>query len=345
MAFFKHIGLVATLLFCMNVLAGEEPPEIKPDRPDTYVVVKGDTLWDISSKYLKNPWQWPRLWRANPQIENPHLIYPGDVLKFVMIDGQPAVMVTYRDLKLYPRTRVEELEEAIKTIPADAIAQFLSSPRVVNEDEIDNSPYVLDFPGEHLIIGTGDRVYVRSILEPKTLNYTIYRKGEPYIDPETKDVLGYEAIFVASTRLEKEGDPATLAITKSGREIRIGDRLMENPKGEFALSYIPEPPAQKINGYIINVMDGVSQIGKYNVVVLNKGADDALKVGHVFDIYQRGRLIVDKVKEGGDSAAIRLPDEKAGALMVFRVFDRISYAIVMEATRAIHVHDKIQTPE
>ncbi|NOQ35455.1 MAG: LysM peptidoglycan-binding domain-containing protein, partial [Methylococcaceae bacterium] len=232
MAFLKKLGLVATLLFCINVWAGEEPPEIKSDRPDSYTVVRGDTLWDISAKYLKSPWQWPRLWRGNPQVENPHLIYPGDVLTFSMVDGQPVVTLRRgRDVKLYPRKRVEDLEEAIKTIPTDAIAQFLNAPKVVSETEIDESPYVLEFPDEHLMVGAGDRLYVRSIRDPKSLNYTIYRKGQTYRHAQTNKLLGYEAMYVADARLDKEGEVATLTIVKSGREVLIGDRLMENAKG------------------------------------------------------------------------------------------------------------------
>lgn len=340
MAFLKTLGLLFPLLLSSSVWA--DTIKIKADHPDQYIVVKGDTLWDIAGNFLENPWQWPQLWQHNPQIKDPHLIYPADILYFSMVNGQPRLSLT-RNVQLSPKVRTTYLDKSIQLIPTDAIAQFLTSPKVVNSTELGNSPYVIDFAGEHLIAGAGDRVYVRSINHPKTLSYTIYRAGETYRDPDTKEILGYEAKFIADTTIDHAGDPATLTITKADSEIRRGDRLMINSNSELSLNFFPTIPKTMIEASIISVLDGVSQIGQFNIVVLNKGLSDGLKVGHTLDIYHNGKTVKDPFSTQKD-ATIKLPNELSGILMVFRSFERVSYALVMEAYQAIHLLDKVQTP-
>lgn len=345
MTFRKTLGFVAAIILSFQTWADEI--KIKPDRPEQYTVVRGDTLWDISGKYLQQPWLWPQLWRGNPHIKNPHLIYPNDVLYFSMVDGRPYLSLrrygSGRNEKLYPSIRTEELDDAIKMIPTDAIAQFLSSPKVVEKGDLDKAPYVVDFPDEHVVVGAGDRAYVRKILQPKTVAYTFFRQGDAYISPETKEILGYEAIYLGEATLKRAGDPATFLVTKSNGEIRVGDRLMPSSKDEFTLNFFPMAPSQKIQASIISVLNGVAQIGKHNIVVIDKGIEDGVKVGHVLDIYQRGRLIKDPVNTK-DRTLLKLPDEKAGTLMVFRPFKRVSYALVMNASGAIHLLDKVKNP-
>ncbi len=343
MAFRTIIWILISLSLSANALA--QNIKIKANHPDQYTVVKGDTLWDISGKFLEDPWQWPNLWDSNPQIKNPHLIYPGNTLYFSIVDGKPRISFSRNldDTTLKPRMRESSFVKPIKLIPTDAISQFLTSPKVVDKDTLNKSPYVIDFAGEHLIVGAGDRVYVRSITEPDGLKYTIYRSGETYVSPVTKEILGYEAKFIADTTLEKAGDPATLAILKSSREVRRGDRIMVSTANEVPLNFFPRPPKKPIHGNIISVLDGVSQIGQYNVVVLDKGLVDGIKNGHTLNIFQKGRIVRDPFSEI-KNATVKLPDEMAGTLMVFRAFDRVSYALVLEATQPIHVLDKIQTP-
>mgnify|MGYP000043436762 CR=1 FL=1 len=340
MAFRKILGFLIPLLFSANIWA--DIIKINPNHPDQYVVVKGDTLWDISGKFLEKPWQWPELWDTNPQIKNPHLIYPGDTIYFSMVNGRPRLSFS-KDGGIKPRIRESDLDKAITIIPTDAISQFLTSPKVVNENELEKSPYVIEIAGEHLIAGAGDRIYVRAIESPKSLGYTIYRKGEVYISPESKEILGYEAKYIADTTIERSGDPATLVITKSDSDIRRGDRLMVSNENELALNFFPRPPQQQIHGSIISVLDGVSQIGQYNIIVLDKGTRDGLEAGHIMDIYHKGRIVSDPYSDKKDDA-VKLPDEIAGLLMVFRTFERVSYALVLEATQAIHVLDKVNTP-
>ncbi|NOT10670.1 MAG: LysM peptidoglycan-binding domain-containing protein [Methylococcaceae bacterium] len=373
MTFRSFPGFIIALIFSTTICA--EELQINPSHPNQYTVVKGDTLWDISAKFLNHPWQWPELWKNNAQIGNPNLIYPGDTIYFSIVNGKaqlsltrneqlysslskangPCVLkeddlkhgrtefLTSEDGKLLPCIREIPIKEAISLIPSSAIAKYLSSPKVVSENELNNSPYVIGFAGEHLLAGMGDRVYVRAIDSSDSFSYTTYRKGDTYTNPETGEILGYEAKYVADMKLEQAGDPATLLITKASGEIRMGDRIMLSPEEDINLNYFPKPPEQKILGSIISVLGGVSQIGQYNVVVIDKGVQDGIQIGHELDIYKRGKLTRDPYTTQKD-AAVKLPDEQAGTLMVFRPFERISYALVMKAHHAIHILDKVQTP-
>ncbi|MDD5319536.1 MAG: LysM domain-containing protein [Methylococcales bacterium] len=371
MAFRTLLGFMVSFFISLNSWAGEI--QINPARPDQYTVVKGDTLWDISGKFLNHPSQWPELWSKNYQIKNPNLIYPGDTVYFSIVDGKPQLSLSRKDQqtqppsgspcvlgeedvkygrtdfavsengKLLPCMRVTDLKQAIKLIPTDVIAPFLTSPRVVAENELNNAPYVVDFAGEHIVAGAGDKLYVRPITEPDSLSYTIYRSGDTYISPETGEILGYEAKYIADTTLQQAGDPATLFITKSDSEIRKGDRIMPDTDEELVLNYFPRPPKESIKGSIISVLGGVSQIGVYNVVVIDKGTKDGLLAGHELTIYQRGNSVSDPYSPIKNDI-VKLPDEIAGTLMVFRPFERVSYALVMKATQALHILDKVQTP-
>ena len=345
MAFRALIGLIVPLIISMACWADDI--KLNPSHPQQYTVVKGDTLWSISAKFLKNPWQWRQIWKANTQIQNPDLIFPGDVVTFSVVDGKPQLAVSGQaDANgniLYPHSRNSELTEAITVIPVDAIAPFLAMPRVVSEHELNNAPYVIGFAGEHLIAGSGDKVYVRAITHPKNLGFTVFRKGNIFAHPETGEILGYEAEYIADTMLQKTGDPATLLITKSDGEIREGDRLMPLEQGQVALNYFPRPPEKQISGSIISVLSGVTQIGTHNIVTIDKGTADGIESGHVLEIFQRGRTTRDRY-EKRSTTLVKLPDEKAGTLMVFRTFERISYALVMEATGAIHILDYVETP-
>ncbi len=369
--------IVALIVTTTSWLAVAGDLSINPNHPQQYTVMRGDTLWDISGKFLNHPTQWPELWSYNAQIKNPHLIYPGDTVYFSVVDGKPRLSFAkpsepYQDTgamptsdtctiseedihngrtsfamaqgdRLSPCIRETTMKEAIRLIPTENIAKFLNSPRVVNANDLKSAPYVLDFAGEHLMAGPGDKLYVRTITQPDRFNYTLYRPGITFKNPETGEILGYEAKFIADTTLEQEGDPATVVIDKAVNEIVIGDRLMPKAEEQFNLNYFPRPPEESIKGSIIYVLDGVNQIGKYNVVVVDKGTRDGLLPGHELDIFKRGRIARDSYSAVKNDL-VKLPDEIAGTLMVFRPFERVSYALVMKANQAIHVLDKVQTP-
>lgn len=339
----KILGLLLSLFICGLAIA--DTVKLNPDHPDKYTVVTGDTLWDISGRFLQNPWQWPEIWHVNPQIANPHLIYPGDVISLVYIDGQPRLVVTRgtKTVKLTPQGRIIPLDQAISTIPMDAIKQFLKEPVIVGKGELDKAPYVVEFKGEHITASTNDSIYVRGIKDSNTRKYAVVRAGNTYKDPITKAVLGYEARFVGNAKLYRTGDPSTLKMLRTTREVLIGDRLIPSSEDVFDANFLPRAPASEVSGFILAVLDGVNQIGSNQVVVISKGERDGLKPGHVLDIYQAGKTIKDSVsKDPRDK--ITLPDEKAGMLMVFRTFDKLSYALVMKASRNINVYDSVRNP-
>ncbi|MEY3807998.1 MAG: hypothetical protein RI893_974 [Pseudomonadota bacterium] len=361
-------GLLFSLF--LSLTARADDIQINPSHPEQYTVTAGDTLWDISGKFLTHAWQWPELWRSNTQVKNPHLIYPGDTIYFSIIDGKPQLNLIRSELaqvhapcvlheedykkgrkdfavsadgKVLPCIRETDLKQAIRLIPTETLANYLTSPKVVGKDELNNSAYVVGFAGEHILVGTGDRVYVRSITEVKNLAYTIYRPGNVYTSAESGEILGYEAQYIADAVLQQPGDPATLEISKVSREVRTGDRIMPSAEQDIALNYFPRPPEFSIKGSIISVLGGVSQIGRYNVVVIDKGIAEGLLVGHELNIYTHGKTVKDAYSLVKNEL-VNLPDEVAGTLMVFRPFDHVSYALVMKATQALHVLDKVKTP-
>jgi hypothetical protein len=322
------------------------PPVLNPRHPDTYVVQRGDTLWDIASMFLRDPWYWPEIWQINPQVANPHLIYPGDILSLAYLDdGRPAIQVERGSgtvERLSPRVRSEPLEQPIPTIPFETLRAFLSRPAVLDGDELESLPYVFA-NAEGLLSSAGRDVYVRGTPEPVGVVFNIVHVGAPLVDPDDGDVIGYEGQYVGQGRLRRSGDPATLRITDSTPEPQIGDSLIDE-ESITPVNFLPRAPDTEIEGRIISVVDGVSLIGQYQVVVINRGARDGLEPGHVMEVFQTGAEVTDRTNRRVFGEKVRLPDEPAGTMMVFRIFDRMSYALVMEATRAISVLDTVRNP-
>lgn len=383
------------LLVCFGPACGDEVA-INPDNPGAYTVVKGDTLWDISGRFLTYPWQWPDIWQANPQIENPHLIYPGDQVYLTYKDGRPVLNLARggiyggRRVKLSPSVREYRHDEPIAPIPLDAIRPFLSRPQVMELADIERSGYVVSSQDLHLANGSGNRIYIRNLVDPTTDKYSVFRVGTEYRDGTTYELLGHEALYIGDVIIERGGDPAIARITRSNREILSGDRLMPQQTDEYP-DFVPRAPDGGIEGSIISVIDGVSQIGQYDVVVLDRGAGDGLQPGHVLAIYQAGvevrdelasaieeqarydaiqraprestglKHIADSVHanftaakrsldeflnepKGGHPQLVTLPEERAGELMVFRSFENVSYALIMNTQRPVHLLDKVRNP-
>lgn len=315
---------------------------LNPNHPQKHVVVRGDTLWDISGMFLKNPWHWPDIWHVNPQIKNPHLIYPGDILTLVYRDGKPVLELTRgpTSYKMSPEVRAMVLEKAISTIPLDAIRPFLSRPNVVGAEVLESAPYVVASAEERLISGAGDIVYVRQADESEGQHYSIFRGGEMYSDPETNEVLGYEAIYIADSWLSVIAEVSTAELRETTREVLIGDRLLPVVDENYEANFYPHLPDEAFEGRIISVFDGVSQVGQYQVVVLNRGQREGLEVGHTISVYQAGDVVRDIVSVDPKDV-VTLPDEYAGVALVFKTFEKVSYGIVMIANRAIHVGDRV----
>jgi LysM domain len=347
--------LLAATLIAMAAWAqsaGNLEQYLRADHPDSYVVVKGDTLWDIAGKFLAKPWFWPELWRANPQIENPHLIYPGDMIRLVYIDGQPALVLergeagrTYQaspssDEKLSPKIRATPLENPIPAINLDAVQGFLVQNRVVTPSTLDAAPYVIQGESERLVVGGGDRLYVRGKLEDSQ-SYSFVRKGPLYRDPDTDEVLGQEATYIGLGRVvAQEAEITTFFVSNSREEVQIGDRVLPTEERAVDSTFFPSAPGVEVDGQVIAVTSGVTQVGQFDVVVLDRGERNGLVTGNVLAIYKRGALANDRVA----NQTIRLPSERAGLLMVFRVFDKLSYALVLGTERPLAVLDEIKNP-
>jgi len=338
----KLLGMIFGLLLSGQILATDVV--LNPEHPDRYVVVKGDTLWDISAMFLRDPWLWPEIWYVNTQVENPHLIYPGDILTLVYVNGRPQLRLTRGEVKLSPQIRYESLDNAIPTIPLDSIRQFLTQTIVVDENELNTAPYVLQSADEHVISGAGDRVYVRGIKDREHALFDVFEQGEAYIDPDTDELLGYAALYMGSGPIQSFGDPATLLLTNTTQEVRAGDRLRPAENHDPTLQFQPHPTPPGTEGHIISVIGGVSQIGQFNVVALDLGAREGMEVGHVMRIFQAGEIVRDPFSGKRLNNEVKLPDEEAGVLMVFRTFEKVSFALVMEATSPIHIYDIVRTP-
>ncbi len=323
---------------------------LNPGHPDSYVVQKGDTLWDISSMFLRDPWYWPEIWYVNPQVENPHLIYPGDVLTLVYVDGQPQLRSSRGTVagatgtdRLSPRIREEALDQAVTTIPYEVIAPFLDKGMVLSRKEIADLPHVVALRDDHLVAATGNDAYVRGDLAGPDATYSVVRVGSKLVDPDDGDLLGYEGIYIAEGQVRREGDPATVRLSDSQRETMKGDRLVARTD-PLPLQFQPRAPDRPVEGRIVHVVDGVTQIGQYQVIVLNRGERDGLEPGHVLSVWQAGRKVRDDVDSGLFGRKVQLPDEMAGTLMVFKTYERLSYALVMQAEGPIHTLDKVRNP-
>ena len=332
------------------------------DAPSTYTVQKGDTLWGISSKFLSQPWYWPEVWYLNPEVQNPHRIYPGDTLRLVYdaATGKPQIMRVERGdaVRLQPQIRSTPLSSAIQPIPYEIVAAFMSKPSVVSEEEAKGLPYIVAFNDRRVIGGTGDVAYARGLdgVAPGS-RFNVVRVGEKLKDPDDGHFLGYLGLYTGAARLDRAAGPgksdlAKLVLTASARETLSGDRLVRD-RLEVPMDFVPHPPAQAISGRVIAVVGGTSVIGQYQVIVVNRGKSQGLDAGSVVSIWQAG----DKVKDRGPGGAantnqfnepfkptVQLPSERAGEAMIFKTYDRMSYALVMDAVGQMHVGDAIRNP-
>ena len=324
-----------------NLVRVDEPVPLSDNSPNEYVVQVGDTLWDIAATFLNDPWFWPEIWYVNPEIENPHLIYPGDVLGLVYIDGQPRITtVRAGTFRMSPQARITPLTEAVTSIPYDSISAFLTTGTILEKDQADAMPYLLRTRGDHLLAAAGNEVYVRgAAAEPAGSRFSVVHVGDPLYDPDDNKLVGYQGIWVGEGTLRRSGDPATLWLTETAQEAKEGDRLLPETV-DIPLNFFPKAPSTRIDGRIMSVVGGVTQIGQYQVVVVNRGTTDGLGIGDVLTVFRAGEEVEDRVRGG----RVQLPDEEAGTVMMFKVYDEISYGLVMEATQAIHVLDAVRNP-
>ena len=345
------IAMLAAALAATPLLAQQRAQTgLQDNAPDRYVVVPGDTLWSIAARFLKDPWRWPEMWKLNQdQIKNPHLIYPGDVIVLDRSGPQPELKMGETE-KLLPRIRVEDTsKQAVPSIPPRVIEPFLSRPLVIEPGGLDNAPRIIAAQADRVYLGSGDVAYVSGIKDAKLDSlWQIYRPGKPLVDPESQQTLGYEAVFLGDGKVTRVGDPASIQILAAQQEIGKGDRLVAT--GPITLkNYAPHAPGTLIQGRIIATRGGLRETGPQNVVTLNKGKNDGLEPGHVLALLRLGRTALEKTSSSkwfrADKVeATKLPDERYGLVFVFRTFDRVSYALVMSASRPVLIDDVVTTP-
>ena len=394
--------IIVSLALLLATPALADTLKLQDNAPDTYVVVKGDTLWEISGRFLKNPWLWPQIWNLNrEEIKNPHWIYPGDMIVLDRSGKEPRLSLVkggqngMNTVKLSPGVRATEItSEAIPAIPSRVIHPFLSQPRVVPLGALDNAPYILGSNAERVVLGAGDDAFATGG-QAGISNWSVLRPGKTLKDPETGEVLGYEVEYLGDAHTLVEGAPQKIRITKSVLEILPRDKLVE-ASDTSAFEYIPHAPESQVNGRIISAYGGLSDSGRNQTVVINRGSRDGLEPGHVLAVFREGQAVTltrdekDRmiwvneksagIPSGGawlysdvrclkenskvtydqsadvrntfrstclgnrNENAVSLPDARSGLVMVYRVFDRVSYALIMDSDGPVYLLDRVRNP-
>jgi len=369
---FAMAACVASAGLALGVTApsaavAEAPPSgrsmsvpIAPDAPERYVVKKGDTLWDIARVFLKDPWYWPEIWYVNPSIANPHLIYPGDELYLTYVNGQPRVTVGRAgEVRLSPQVRTEPLANAIRAIPYDLLMKFVGRPQLIEKSEVKNRPYIVGIRHEHIMGSDQNEAYAKGLRDPPAgTRFTIVHIGDELRDPDNGDVLGYIGNYAGTASvIETSGQGheqiTHLGVVDTGREIRQSDKLFPADVQigqDFVLS---APTNRDLNGQIIAIVNGTNVAGKYQVLAVNRGKRDGLVPGNAVAIFNRGEEVVDYADNGpyawrwGFATTrnkVQLPKERSGTMLIFRVYDRMSYGMVVESTHVIKKGDFIKHP-
>ncbi|MBR7800324.1 LysM peptidoglycan-binding domain-containing protein [Undibacterium fentianense] len=354
------LAMAFPLAFSLPVYSqdsGKTPPSLSskcnflPDAPDKHVVVRGDTLWGISGRFLQNPWCWPEVWGMNrEEIRNPHWIYPKQIVYFDRVNGRLRLANPIEEgptgvTKLNPQTRSATYAsgDAISAIPNNLIEPYLSQPLIIDKDEFANAPRIVAAPEGRVYMGKDDKIYVRGDLKNGT-SFQVFRPGIALKDPDSKEVIGYEAVYIGAAKLERVAKTAdgvdTFTIVTSKEEMGIGDRLVPIPPTPI-INYVPHAPEQDVMARVVAVYGGVSFAGQNNIISINRGSSSGIDVGTVLELGRYGKIVPDRTN---DKKPVRLPDEMYGQLFIFRVFKNISYGLVMQVTDVVSVGDIVRTP-
>jgi hypothetical protein len=375
----RIISLIMLLAGALPVY-GATTAQIKENAPDQYTVQRGDTLWGISGRFLNQPWRWPELWKMNQdQIRNPHLIYPGDVIVLDRSSGQLR-LGKMETVRLSPQVRVEPLERAVPSIPPSVIAPFLSKPLVVGQNELDDAARIIATPENRVAVGAGETVYAEGITKDRGITWQIFRRGDALVDPETNQILGYEATYIGEARVRRFGEVSTLDLINTTQEVYREDRLLPAAKEMPVFAYVPRAPQKNVSGHIVSTYGSLGEAGPMSIVALSKGSQDGIEVGHVLGIYRNARIaryalrtspLYGRAGLSGDDSSrpyypdeltprdgelyprhapvtdsdlAKIPRERYGLVMVFRTFDRAAFALVMEASQQVSIHDVVTNP-
>lgn len=342
---FSTTATTTALAQNMPVAAATKPIELAPDAPDRHIVVPGDTLWGISSKFLKDPFRWPELWKMNAaEVKNPHRIYPGQVLILDRSGAEPRLRLG-KLIKLEPQVRVEAVSSEIPAISPQAIEPFLSQPLAIDTGDFDSAPRIVATHESRVFTGAGDTIFATGV-DPRVKLWQIYRPGKPLVDPDDGEILGIEAMYLGDARpvgkADAGSDVQSLIVTAVKLEIGRGDYLVPASRPEV-MSYMPHAPALRIDGRVLALYGGVGEGGKYSIISISRGRRDGLENGHVLALYRAGATVINRF-DGGSPRENILPDERYGLAFVFRVFDRVAYALVTKAERPVIAGDRVHEP-
>lgn len=332
----------AFILAMISALCGAVGQEIQlaEGAPNRHIVVPGDTLWDLAGKFLKEPWRWPEIWRMNEEeVNNPHRIYPGDVIVLERdVQGSPRLRL--QSIRLVPQIYSTDVKDEIPAIPPNLIRPFLSDPLIVEVSSLDRAARIVATQQDRVYLGNGDLAYVAGA-DPSRLDWQIYRNGRPLHDPDNHQILGYEAFYLGTARQLAPGNPATFEVVTMKQEIGRGDRLLPAIRPPL-VAYVPHKPGFQVNGRVISVYGGVDTAGRGSIVTLNRGARDGIEIGHVLAL-ERNRTIVER-DENDTKVRVPIPPERIGLLFVFRIFERLSYGLVVKSESTVDVNDFARSP-
>lgn len=343
------VRIISALILAVTAACAfaQEPIALVDNPPDRHVVVRGDTLWGISAKFLKEPWRWPEIWQLNKdQIKNPHLIYPGDVVMLDMSSGSPRLRLGKGvgqggTNRVQPQVYSENIAQAIPSIPPNAIEPFISQPLIVSKHQLDKAPFIVATQEYRIHLSPGDIAYVKGINDGSVTDWQVFEPGKPLKDPDTDKVIGYEAFYLGNAKLIEPGAPALISITAVKQEMGRAARLV--PAGVPHLeSYMPHAPVQSVSGKIVSLYGNNFQNGPLSIIAINRGQEDGLEAGHVLAL-SRTRISTNYA-DVGKIVETKVPEERYGLAFVFRTFDKISYALVMEASKSVLMGDNVRNP-
>jgi LysM domain len=376
-------AIISLILLLTPAVVSAQTIVLKDNAPERYVVVQGDTLWSIAGRYLQNPWQWPEIWKMNQaQIRNPNRIYPGDVIILDRTTQEARLRIQQLPVvRQQPQVRVEPLAgKPIPTIPPAVIEPFLAKPLVVGQAELDSAPRISATQEHRVALGAGNVAYASGLTQDKGANWQVFRRGDPLVDPDTNELLGYEAVYLGEARVLKFAEESTLEITRSVQEIYVGDRLVATVREVPNFGYVPHAPQQAVRGRIVSTYGALGEAGPLSIVTLSRGSKDGLEVGHVLAIHRskssaryelrtsplfgrqglsgndgprpyyteeitpRDGPLYNRGEPVTGAQLAKLPDERYGLVLVFRTFDRAAFGIIMQASRPVALNDLVTNP-